>query len=407
MAMKRIVVDDRAVREMVIEMLENSAMGDVYEPDDDSTKVSAEVDPLSSQTNPGNPDYVPTDKASFDVAVKNLVKNTPDDQLAGVYKDVQARVTGDTKSPMPTKKTAEPEDGQMKITKDHKEQTESIHRMVNESGEFKWIDKKKWDKILARLPPKESWRAAGDKNELLEDLRAVALFASRLASEGWNIRDIAAYLATFEEVNPDIDADKALQKRNQILAKTKQKSVKVQAENAIRAQIRKVIKEMVPAGGDYGFSGYEFGPDDDENSEDMYDEFGDLKPKKTQKHAYKSTALGHMADVQGASFKELADELGFSISGAKRAVDQVIRKVRWINTEYQDSDDIEILVLQAMNDYIDLLTGTGELTEDDVQLMKDHPEIVRTLDGFREFLGPRVKKFQKQRMPKGIDAKRE
>lgn len=90
-------------------------------------------------------------------------------------------------------------------------------------------------------------------------------------------------------------------------------------------------------------------------------------------------------DVSGASFKEIAKEMGFSHeSGAKAAVERAMQKAKFLAG--MDPDDLQILTLTAMNDYIDVLKDTGELTAEDVKLMKDHPQIVVSLDGFREYL---------------------
>lgn len=99
-------------------------------------------------------------------------------------------------------------------------------------------------------------------------------------------------------------------------------------------------------------------------------------------------------DVGGASFKQIAQELGFaSESGAKQAVEKAMAKVRFASG--MDPDHLQIVVLTAMSDYIDFLNKSGELTPADVQLMKDHPNIVSELDGFREFLDKYIKREMK------------
>jgi hypothetical protein len=147
------------------------------------------------------------------------------------------------------------------------------------------------------------------------------------------------------------------------------------------------------------------------DSSDDRDEEEDLGPKR----AYKATAIGGMNDVSGASFETIAKELssslraeaeaelaaakasgdknamkaaqdkktGSSVAGAKRVADEALTKARFL--AQLDDDDREIMVLTAMNDYIAMLRKSGELSAADVQLMKDHPNIVGDLDGFREF----------------------
>jgi len=89
-------------------------------------------------------------------------------------------------------------------------------------------------------------------------------------------------------------------------------------------------------------------------------------------------------DVEGKTLSDIATELGFSIPNAKKIVDTAISKLRTRMT--MDPDDLEIATLTAMNDYIEELRSSGELNAADVQLLKDHPNIVGELDGFREFL---------------------
>jgi hypothetical protein len=99
-------------------------------------------------------------------------------------------------------------------------------------------------------------------------------------------------------------------------------------------------------------------------------------------------------DIGGASFKQIAQELGYaSESGAKQAAEKAMSKVKFASN--MDQDELQIVVLTAMSDYIDFLNKSGELTSADVQLMKDHPDIVSELDGFREFLDKYIKREMK------------
>lgn len=132
--------------------------------------------------------------------------------------------------------------------------------------------------------------------------------------------------------------------------------------------------------------------------------------KKMIKHSLKSMPLDEpeeaaqeeptgrknimMTDVGGASFKDIAKEMGYaSESGAKQAVEKALEKARFASS--MDPDDLEILVLTAMNDYVAFLNKSGELTAADVELLKSHPEIVSDLEGFREFLNSALKKAQR------------
>lgn len=162
--------------------------------------------------------------------------------------------------------------------------------------------------------------------------------------------------------------------------KDKEKST---VEESIRKTVRALLSEISPKF-DMSYSGTDYGDSDDED-----DDLDDKKPKR----AYKTTALGNMADVDGASFESIAKDLGFSVAGAKQAVDKALEKARFIGL--MDEDDKEIIVLTAMNDYIKMLSKGGTLTPADVKLMKDHPEIVRELDGFREFLHNHIRRARR------------
>jgi hypothetical protein len=60
-----------------------------------------------------------------------------------------------------------------------------------------------------------------------------------------------------------------------------------------------------------------------------------------------------------------------------------------------DPDTLEILVLQSMADYVDMLNTSGELSDEEVKLLKNNPGIVRELEGFREFLDKDLRRARK------------
>jgi hypothetical protein len=128
---------------------------------------------------------------------------------------------------------------------------------------------------------------------------------------------------------------------------------------------------------------------------DTLDDFGGAQEDEDAETPEKRT-FSTMSDVQGSSFQEIANELGFSVAGAKQAVDKALAKAQWLGTmQEQNPEDLEIMMLSAMNDYIKYLSKSGELSAADIQLMKDHPEVVRELDGFREFADKVIRKARK------------
>jgi len=164
----------------------------------------------------------------------------------------------------------------------------------------------------------------------------------------------------------------------------------VKEENVAEAQVRRAVRKLVD---EAMVNGVWVDPADAEADEEEGEEVAST-PGRPRRGAYKSTAIGGMTDVSGASFDEIAKELGFSVAGAKQAVDKALQKAQWLAQEI-DPDDLDDIVLTAMNEYIKFLTKSGDVTPADVQLMKDHPDIVCELEGFRDFLHNYIRKARK------------
>lgn len=96
----------------------------------------------------------------------------------------------------------------------------------------------------------------------------------------------------------------------------------------------------------------------------------------------------------GEAFAKMAGELGYKDApGARQAVQKALAKAQFVGA--MDPDELEILVLNSMSKYIDFLAKAGGLSPADVQLLKDHPDIVRDLDGFRDFLDKDIRAARK------------
>lgn len=123
------------------------------------------------------------------------------------------------------------------------------------------------------------------------------------------------------------------------------------------------------------------------------------------------------SDDDERSFDEIAQELGMSVAGAKQFVDKAMARWKFLGNQPSSAlkskqttvpthgpgasdttldvtsfeppesglEDVDVLLLKAWGDYIELMNSSGELTPADVQLMHDHPEVSLELDGFREF----------------------
>lgn len=98
-----------------------------------------------------------------------------------------------------------------------------------------------------------------------------------------------------------------------------------------------------------------------------------------------------MSDVGGASIPAIAQELGLKSHGKlQEFIDNALKKARYLIE--MDPDEKQILFLTAMNEYIRDFSAAGDLTAADVQLMKDHPEMVMELDTFRVYFDKYLKK---------------
>ena len=62
-------------------------------------------------------------------------------------------------------------------------------------------------------------------------------------------------------------------------------------------------------------------------------------------------------------------------------------------------------MLNAVGDYINELVETGEMTDEEEELMRRHPRIVADGEGFREFFAPYVKKLVRDKRADRITAR--
>lgn len=305
--MSQITVSEEALRELAKETLDGGHLGDLTVPEDEEpANVNPVVDPSASVTDPINPNFVPQTKPELDVALHQLTKEVPIDNVPKFYKAVRAELDAEQDK-------AEKEEEMKRAAQDDADHVEeAVRRAVRKTlGEKRLAE-------VGDLPPVKKIPMGVHGDEYMYRVQKA--------------RDDLA--GSMGGTNPA--AEKAAEEEK---------------------------------------SG---------------------EPEVSKRHgAYKKTAIGGMLDVGGSSFEEIAKELNFSVAGAKQAVDKALEKARWLAQDI-DSDSLEIMVLQTMNEYIALLNKTGELSPADVQLMKDHPDVVRELDGFREFLATAIKHKRKE-----------
>jgi hypothetical protein len=308
-----VTVSDQALREMVKEALNGGHLGDMSSLDEEPVVVNPVVDPSASQTDPINPRFVPQTKPELDVAIKQLTKDVPIDQVPQFYKTVRSAIDA--------------ENSQIEKDEEMKKAAQGGSKQIEETLR-KEVRKILSDMLLSEvgdLPPVKKIPAGVHGGE----------FSRRIEKTKADLR-------------------KSLGR----------------AVDTLEAPPKPEVEDLPDSDGPPGSN-------DDK-----------------RRHSYKSTALGGMSDVAGASFETIAKELDFSVAGAKQAVDKALEKARYLMLNIDD-DDREIIILQSMNDYIEMLEKSGELSGSDVRLMKDHPDIVRELDGFREFLSNAIRRMRK------------
>ncbi len=163
------------------------------------------------------------------------------------------------------------------------------------------------------------------------------------------------------------------------------KTNKDDVKESLRLMIRKIIAETETKPWDDAFDDkslekdekqprpYTAVADEDENEDDEY-----------ERNGYQQTEDG------GETLDTIAKELGYAnTQGVRAAVISALKSAAYmINL---DPDERETLTLIAMDDYIKYLKSSGELTEEDVMLLRAHPNMVVELDGFREHMAKFIK----------------
>lgn len=90
--MKKITITERALRELVIEALNDSTQGAIYAPDADGVKVNNVVDPSAAETDPMNPDFKPQNSTELGVAIRQMTLGMPDTDASKVYDKVKGAI---------------------------------------------------------------------------------------------------------------------------------------------------------------------------------------------------------------------------------------------------------------------------------------------------------------------------
>lgn len=103
-------------------------------------------------------------------------------------------------------------------------------------------------------------------------------------------------------------------------------------------------------------------------------------------------------DEDGWEFKKMALALGHGdrVHRARQEFDRTMNKTRFL--AHMDPDDLELMTSLAVKDYIELLSSSGELSDEDIQLLKSNDQIVRDMPGFRNFLHKQIKRLSRGKL---------
>lgn len=360
-------------------------------------EVNSGVDPSAAETDPVNPSFTPQNKVEFGVAVRQLVRNLPDEELPDLYDAVKSAVRDseekEDKATM-TKQAAQGGTEQVEeaFRKMIRNALVEINPLLAEAEGAKFRGPSPFSTPYQKSGPRPPDDERLPQGHLDDQGRYVPVNRIRLGKNqkpGPVVGDLPP-VRKFPTGMPGGDAERRFKK----------------GVGDLKSGMGKAI------------SAYENPKvDPDDPAQDVED-----RPQGGRGRAYKSTAIGGMSSVdydetagesKPASFEDIAKELGFAVSGAKQAVDKALLKAQWVAklVDYENphmSDDLDIIVLGAINDYIKKLSKAGVVQSDklsdpdddvitsaDIQLMKDHPDIVEEMPGFREFLHGVIKKAMK------------
>jgi hypothetical protein len=217
---------------------------------------------------------------------------------------------------------------------------------------------------------------------------------------------LSAIRTLIDQVNDDESTNVYIAVKDAI-EKEKEMKNPSSVEESVRMTIRKILLEAekspkltkVPA----GVHGSEFMQRFEKSKKGLQKKFASMRDDEYEYTPVDEPAAGRgrknimMSDVGGASFKDIAKEMGFAAeSGAKQAVEKALSKAKFVmKMDLLEPEELEIAVLQSMSDYIDVLKNTKELSNEEIAMLKDNPGIVRELDGFREFLDKSLRKIRK------------
>ena len=349
--MANAVVSESALRELLSEALENDgAMG--YDADPpvvpnaatDRTTLQLDADPVELR-------HLPRSKNELIIMVRNLLDDVPDDQSGELYKKIRDIFAGDDTG---TRDFAGAHEMKVKVTPD-----------INQARNLQRDPNKMENKSISSVI-----------KSIVED-----------AMSGMSTSAPTSMPPTSELAEADPTDDVSSKKKRMGLG---------------GQMIDPMDPEQADADDDVMFvkdDGMEDGPfgddelsdsswDPDTGDEDDDDDAGDKKRKS--RAGLEIGAYG----VDGMTLEKIGEELGFTKEAAKKAIETAMERFKVLHM--MEPEDRDELVLVGVSDYINMLSKTGEMTEEEEEFMRLHPKVVAMSDSFRDFFSKYVKRAARE-----------
>lgn len=339
------MVSKSALKELLFEALENEgAMGHDADPPIvpnvviDRTTLQLDTDPVELR-------HVPRTKNELIIMVRNLLDDVSDDQSGELYKKIKNVFAGDD---VGTRDFAKGEVVKDKVT---------VTPDINQARE------------LQRDPNKmESKKKSNISNVIRSIVEDVMRETSKRA----------------KRINED-PSSKQMRSGGQMFDPD---DVEMQDPEDDVHFIKDDGLEDGPFGDDE-LSDSAWDPDTGDEEEDDDDDSDDKKKRKSRA-GLEIGAYG----VDGMTLEKIGAELGFTKEAAKKAVETAMERFKALHV--MDPEDSAELVLTGVDDYIDMLSDTGEMSEDEESFMRLHPRVVAMSDNFRDFFSKYVKRAARE-----------
>jgi len=297
--------------------------------------------------------FVPRDKVEFEVAVKSLTKNLPDEVIATLYAKVRDAIEDLEKAECACDSPGGVEDVKKKNVPAKASVEETIRSMVR--------------KLV---------REAQD-----DDAHVTEPFATRNPGLAGGRKRIPAFADLEAQIDDALGTHGG-------------------PDEPLDEPGREEHRRMVDKEEGWDVDPFDTSSVDDETKSDWDpegepDNDEDDLPSAPGAGKKGRGKLGHGVGhgFHGKSFDEIADTLGISVAGAKRLEHVALAKVAYM-MDLGPAEASE-LVLTAADDYITQLAKSGELTPEEVDDLYTNTDTLTELEGFREYLHNVIRKDMK------------